>query len=409
MSREFRNLTLFLFFTAAVMGGKALASGPDSAQVQLAADLARKFLLVDTHIDLPSILLGEWRDITVRTTTGDFDYIRAREGGLDVPFMSIYVSSRLEGTGKAKPRAEAMIDVVQKIVSTWPDKFDLVTSTAEVREKRRSGKILLAMGMENGAPIEGDLANLTHFHRLGIRYITLAHAKWNHICDASYDSVRHWNGLSPFGADVVKEMNRLGIMVDISHLSDSAAFHAIKTSRAPVIASHSSCRAFTPGFERNISDDLIRAVAAGGGVVQINFGSDFVNDSIRVSSSRAWKTLEEEMHQRKVDPDSKQGDAFQREFWKRHPRGYATVADVAAHVDHVRKLVGVEYVGLGSDFDGVGDTLPTGLKDVSQYPNLIAALLARGFSESDIEKVCGGNLLRVWTAVETVAAGGDAR
>ncbi len=398
-------LSILLILALAAIGEGAYASGADSAQLQHAVDLAQRFVLVDTHIDLPSLMLRNWWDLSVRNRKGEFDYVRAREGGLDIPFMSIYVPSRLEGTGRAKARADAMIDVVHKIASTWPDKFDLVNSTAEVRSRQGSGKILLAMGMENGAPIEGDLANLAHFHRRGIRYITLAHARWNHICDASYDSVRHWNGLSPFGRAVVKEMNRLGIMVDISHLTDSAAFQAIRISRAPVIASHSSCRALTPGFERNISDDLIRAVAAGGGVVQINFGSDFVNDSIRVSSNRAWRILEDELHQRKLDPDSREGEVFQREFWKHHPRAFATVADVASHVDHVRRLVGIDYVGLGSDFDGVGDTLPLGLKDVSQYPNLIAELLARGFSESDVEKVCGGNLLRVWKSAEEVAAG----
>jgi membrane dipeptidase len=317
--------------------------------------------------------------------------------------MSIYVPSDLEGTGKAKPRADTMIALVRRMITTWPDKFDLVTSTREVKQKRGSGKILLAMGMENGSPIEGDLKNVEYFYRLGIRYITLAHAKWNHLADGSYDSTRHWNGLSPFGVKVVKEMNRVGMMVDISHLTDSAAFQVLRTSGAPVIASHSACRFFTPGFERNMNDALIRALAAKRGVVQINCGSDFLDNRVRLSSETGRKAIDKQIGDNQWDPDGNEATAYERQYWKEHPRPYATVAQVAAHIDHVAQLVGVEYVGIGSDFDGVGDSLPIGLKDVSCYPNLIAELLKLGYGETDIEKICGGNLMRVWSEVEQVA------
>ena len=395
---------VLLLFGSGNDANAARAAGSDTTEH--AVQLARTFLIVDTHIDLPSLLLTEWRDVSGRTTTTDFDYAKAKEGGLDVPFMSIYVPSDLEGTGRAKPRAEAMIALVRRMVSTWPDKFDLVTSTYDVERKRGSGKILLAMGMENGSPIEGDLKNVEYFHRLGIRYITLAHAKWNHLADGSYDSTRHWNGLSPFGEKVVQEMNRIGIMVDISHLTDSAAFQVLRISGAPVIASHSACRAFTPGFERNINDELIRALAAKRGVVQINFGSDFLDNRVRLASEPGRKAIDKHRDDKHWDPDGNDAMAYERQYWKEHPRPFATVRQVAAHIDHVAKLVGVDYVGFGSDFDGVGDSLPIGLKDVSRYPNLIVELLRLGYGETDIEKICGGNLLRVWSEVEQIAASG---
>jgi len=375
----------------------------DSTLLTQARELAKRLTLVDTHIDLPSLLVRRWYDVSMKDLRGNFDYVRAKTGGLDVPFMSIYVASRMEGSPKAKERAEQMIAAVRKMASSWPDKFEIVTSPSDIERKKNSGKILLAMGMENGAPLLGDLKNLSHFHALGIRYITLAHAKWNHICDASYDPERHWNGLSPFGIQVIAEMNRLGIMVDVSHLTDSAAAQAIRLSRAPVIASHSSCRAFTPGFERNMSDELIVALAKKGGVIQISFASEFINDSIRVAYANIDSAVADSVRQKGWDPESDQARQFKREYLRQNPRPYATVEEVAAHIDHVRRLVGIDFVGIGSDFDGVGDTLPIGLKDVSDYPNLIAALLRMGYTENDLAKVCGGNLLRTWSEVERVA------
>ena len=401
-----RNLFLLFVGSLTVFAQVVAGSGrpytpPSSSDQEILP--AQKYLIVDTHIDIPGMLLEKWRDLSVRNTTTNFDYVRAKQGGLVVAFMSIYVPSDMEGTGKAKPRAKTMIGLVRKMVSTWPDKFDLVTSTQDVHERYGSGKILLAMGMENGSPIEGDLSNVRYFFDLGIRYITLAHAKWNHIADGSYDTVRHWNGISPFGVKVVREMNRLGIMVDISHITDSAAFQVLRVSSAPVIASHSSCRYFTPGFERNISDDLIKAVAAHGGVVQIAFGSDFIDNAARLANTPLWDAYDERIRKEHLEHGSKEAEAFKLKYWKEHPRLYATVAQVAAHIDHVARLVGVDYVGLGSDFDGVGDSLPVGLKDVSQYPNLIAELKKLGYSDADLQKICGGNLLRVWSEVERAA------
>ncbi|MGH2567461.1 MAG: dipeptidase, partial [Bacteroidota bacterium] len=261
------------------------------------------------------------------------------------------------------------------------------------------GLVSLPMGMENGSPVEGKLENLKHFYDRGIRYITLTHGKDNHLCDSSYDTTRTWKGLSPFGKQVVAEMNRLGIMVDISHVSDAAAQQALALTKAPVIASHSSCRAFTPGWERNISDELVKEVAQNGGAVMINFGRSFLNGEFQQKESKIWEYLTSN----KLSFDDPRAQEWVKNYWQENPPPAITVVDVANHIDHVVKLVGVDHVGFGSDFDGVGGSLPSDLKDVSQYPNIIHELLRRGYSESDVEKICGGNLLRVWAKVEQVA------
>jgi len=257
--------------------------------------------------------------------------------------------------------------------------------------------------MENGSPIEGKLENVRRYYDLGVRYITVAHAKSNLLSDASYDPDRRWGGLSPFGRQVVEEMNRLGIMVDISHLTDSAALQILRISRAPVIVSHSSCRFFTPGFERNISDELIRAVAAKGGVVQINFSSIFLDDAFRQREEAESKEVNKHLARSGMRRDSKEAEHYVEEYRHEHPLPFPTVARVADHIDHVVQLAGVDHVGFGSDFDGAGDTFPVGLKDVSQYPNLIAELMRRGYGDEELRKICGGNLLRVWSAVERCA------
>lgn len=348
-------------------------------------------------------------DLSRRTANGQFDYERAREGGLDLPFMSIYTPSSLEGTGKAKPKAEQIITAVESLATANPDKFVIVRSVADVERERSSGRIMFALGMENGSPIEHSLENLREFHRRGIRYLGLAHAKNNHLSDASYDKTRKWNGLSPFGKTVVKEMNRLGIMVDLSHLTDSAVDQILAISTAPVIASHSSCRHFTPGFGRNMGDEQIRALAKRGGVVQINFGSEFLTDSASSYDARKKSAVNEHVRRMGWDARSAEAKEYAKEYARDHPFPHAAVADVIDHIDYVIAIAGEDHVGLGSDFDGVGDSLPIGLEDVSKYPSLIEEMLARGYTRERIAKVCGGNLMRVWAAVETVARNGGAR
>jgi membrane dipeptidase len=256
--------------------------------------------------------------------------------------------------------------------------------------------------MENGAPIEGKLSNVKYFYDRGVRYITLTHSKCNHICDSSFDKERKWNGLSPFGRRLVKEMNRLGMIVDVSHASDEAFFQILEISKAPVVATHSSCRHFTPGWERNMSDEMIKLLAQKGGIIQITFGSMFVNRKVNREFPARKKHIEEyiEAHNLQGDKQYEYVEAYLR----KNPYSEADVADVAAHIDHVVKLVGIDYVGLGSDFDGVGDNLPRGLEDVSCYPNLIYELLKIGYTDQDIKKICSENFLRVWSEVERIGA-----
>lgn len=379
------------------------AESPEALQARAEA-LARELLIVDTHVDVPYRLEEEWEDVSERTEKGDFDYPRAVAGGLDAPFMSIYVPASYEEEG-AKELADELIDMVEKIAGEHPDKFAVATSPEEVRAVVASGRIALPMGMENGAPIEGDLANLRHFYDRGIRYITLAHSEANHISDSSYDQERPWGGLSDFGREVVAEMNRLGIMVDVSHISDDAFWDVVEVSEAPVIASHSSARHFTPGFERNMSDDMIRRLAENGGVIQINFGSGFLLEAAQKQSVAMWTERAAFMEEHGYERDAPEVEEWMRKRSEEDPPIFADVSDVADHIDHVVELVGVDHVGLGSDFDGVGDSLPTELKDVSAYPNLIRELLERGYSEEDIAKIAGENLMRVWTEVERVARG----
>ena len=366
--------------------------------------LARQFLIADTHVDIPNRLDQRMEDISVRTRGGDFDYPRAREGGLDAPFMSIYVSASYQESGGAKEYADKLIDMVEGFQEKWPDKFVVARSVAEVRSAFQDSIVAMPMGMENGAPIEGSLDNLEHFYERGIRYITLTHSRSNHISDSSYDSNRRWQGLSPFGRKVVEEMNRLGIMIDISHLSDDAFHQVVALTKAPVIASHSSCRHFTPGWERNMSDNMIQKLARNGGVIQIAFGSSFISNDYRLGHAQRNQAIDEQLRQKGLTRAHPRAQEQIRQFEQENPLQRATVSQVVDHIDHVKNLVGIDHVGFGSDFDGVGDTTPTGLRNVSFYPNLIAQLLDRGYNEEEIEKICSENLLRVWSEVERVAA-----
>jgi membrane dipeptidase len=396
----------------AAPSANAARAEPSPALVAKAKELTHKFIVLDGHVDLPW-RLDESRDqdgsisedVSHRTPKGDFDWERAREGGLSAPFMSIYVPSKYENAG-AKKIADRLIDMVTGFAQKWPDKFALAKSPSEVRTNFAAGKVSLAMGMENGSPIEHDLANVRHFHERGIRYITLTHSKDNHISDSSYDEKHTHKGLSDFGKQVVAEMNRLGIMVDVAHVADDTFWQVMDLSKVPVIASHSSCRHFTPGFQRNVSDDMLQALAKHKGVIQINFGSGFIDAQAQKQQDEMRKEVETILKSKGLDFGDAKAKPILAEFRASHPRKFATVEQVADHIDHVRKLVGIDHVGLGSDFDGVGDSLPAGLKDVSQYPNLVRVLLERGYSEQDIEKVCSGNVLRVWQAVEDFARTG---
>ena len=398
--------TFFFGLYFLVCAYQTLANTKDMATkaTLISADiLAKNLLIVDTHIDVPFRLEIFYEDITGTTKKGQFDYPRAKIGGLNVPFMSIYIPATKQNSDEAGILANRLIDRVEAMVGRAPDKFALAATTSQVRKNFQKGLISLAMGMENGAPIAGDLENLQHFYRRGIRYITLTHSKPNHISDSSYDEVRPWQGLSPFGKKLILAMNKIGMMIDVSHISDQAFWQVMELSDAPVIASHSSVRHFTPGFERNMSDDMIKVLAAKGGVIQINIGSAFLTEKAMNWNAEFKNARSKFIKQSDSLASSEIFRNFTAQYFADHPYPYADLDDVLNHIDHVVALVGVESVGIGSDFDGVGDTLPVGFKDVSQYPNVVQGLLDRGYKEADVTKILGGNLMRVWTEVEDYA------
>ena len=332
----------------------------------LAQELAQEMIIIDTHLDTPIQLYmqqsknGFYEDIT-KASSLHFDFDRAVSGGLNVPFFVIFTPPSAEEKGTAFEMAKDLIQILEDIMNKHPSKFRLVKSPEEITNEK--GVMQVVYGMENGAPIESKLSNIKVFSDMGINYITLAHSKSNHISDSSYDSNKNWGGLSPFGRKVVAEMNKQGVMIDISHVSDAAFYEVLKLTKTPVIASHSSLRHFVPGFERNVSDDMLRELAKNEGVIQICFGSEFIAEK------------------------------------KKYPNLIVTVKDVADHIDRVKKLVGIDHVGIGSDYDGWRN-FPVGLEDTSTYPNLIKALLNRNYTKEEIEKIFGGNLLRVWREVK---------
>lgn len=385
----------------------SLAAVPALAASDAAQRLAQDAIIVDTHIDAPSELLSHWADLGFEAPGREFDYPRARQGGLDVAFMSIYTSPEADAQGTAWQIANEQIDAAEAMVGRHPDKFALLRSPADVERLRKGGRVLLTMGMENGAPIGDDLSKLADFQKRGVRYITLAHSANNRISDSSYAVEKKWGGLSPFGEQVVAEMNRVGIMVDVSHLSDDAIRDVLRVTDVPVIASHSGMRHFTPGFERNISDELALAVAKEGGVVQLVFGTGFVNPKA-AADLQAYFGAEVDFDRENaalvaVGKPERSKDEFEKAWKDAHPVPVTHIDAVLDQIDYAVKLIGADHVGIGSDFDGVSGNLPVELRSVADYPNLVEGLQKRGHSDADIRKILGGNLLRVWSQVEKAA------
>ncbi|MFK7809002.1 MAG: dipeptidase [Saprospiraceae bacterium] len=401
-------LSTFIACTPKKELAKSNLTSEEQARLQKAKLLSKKYIIADGHVDLPYRLKvinfrfeKEYLGIPVESDKGDFDFVRSVEGGLDAPFMSIYLPAKLqEEPGASKVLADSLIDMVSGICETHPDKFEVAHWVSDVERIFKAKKIALPMGMENGSGLEDDLKNVAYFKKRGISYITLTHSKDNQICDSSYDTTRTWNGLSPYGYEVVREMNKQGIMVDISHVSDSTFYDVINFTKVPVIASHSSCRKYTPDFERNMNDDMLLELKKNGGVIMINFGSTFLDKTVQDERNKLGAQLQSILEAQGLGWDDKASEPIIEKFRKENPPAFSDVKMVANHIDNVVKIAGVNHVGFGSDFDGVGDSLPVGLKDVSQYPNLLAELLKRGYSEADIEKICFGNLARVWRAVE---------
>lgn len=384
-----------------LIGCDAGTSSVENEALRARADsLVRAHIIVDGHIDVPYRLDAFYEDISEETFGGDFDYPRAVAGGLDAPFMSIYIPAEYQETGGAFEKADSLIDMVDGFVDRWPEKFAHARSVEDVRANFEAGRISLPMGMENGAPIGDDLSRLSYFYERGIRYITLTHSRVNLISDSSYDTTRVHHGLSPFGEEVVREMNRLGMIVDVSHVSDSAFYDVMEITTAPVMATHSSARTFTPGWERNMNDEMIEILGENDGVIMISFGSTFLREGYDAEGDAIRDSLLRELEEAGYEEGTAEWVRRFEEERKNHLIG--TTEDVVAHINHVVDLVGIEHVGLGSDYDGVF-ALPHGLEDASTYPHLVYLLLLEGYSDEDIRKILGENALRVWSDVELAA------
>jgi membrane dipeptidase len=355
--------------------------------------------LIDAHNDVTSDTI-KGLNLAERRRTGHTDVPRLKAGGVDAVFFAAYVAASYARQGKAAQRALQMIDTVRHdIVAKNARHFSLATRAEHVGRANNEGRIAALIGIEGGHAIEDDLRLLRTYHNLGVRYMTLTHSNTNNWADSSGDiddpAVKHHGGLTAFGKEVIAEMNRIGMMIDISHVSDETFWDVLETSRAPVFASHSSCRALC-NIARNMTDEMIAALAKNGGAIQINFGCEFVSQKSADASSWASRAIRDRL--RKM-PEAERRKAA-AEIDARMPR--ASLDQVVAHIDHAVKVAGVDGVGIGTDFDGVTCT-PEGLDDVSKFPNLTRALIAKGYTAVDIHKIYGGNLLRVMHAVESAA------
>jgi membrane dipeptidase len=381
----------------------------DEERKELAMEIALNTIIVDGHMDLPLRIYNQTDgdinsayDFINRQDEGNIDYVRAREGGVDAPFMAIYIPASYQETGGSKGLADTLIMMVEKLATRWPDKIAMAYSPDDIRNNFEKGLLSLPMGIENAAAIEDDIANVEYFFNKGIRYMTLTHGKDNLVGDSSYDDSETHGGLSEFGKEVVKEMNRLGMIIDVSHITDKTFFDVAEISEAPIVATHSSVRSFTPGFERNVSDEIIQKIAEKEGLVMITFGGSFLDQAYADANSEIRAHIVSWLEENNLTYRDPEAQAYIREY-SADKKPSVHVSKVAEHIDHVVKLVGIDYVGLGSDFDGVGDTLPEGLKDASMYPNIIEELLKLGYSREDIEKICSKNFFRVWEKIMEVA------
>lgn len=358
----------------------------------------RAGLLFDGHNDLPwemrakGDMAFQSYDIARRLDFGHTDIPRLREGGVKAQFWSVYIPSEQPSPARIVTQ---QIDLVHRMIAKYPDVFELALTAEDVERIVKAGKIASLIGIEGGVAIENDLAQLRAFAALGARYMTLTHNSTLDWADAATDKPRH-DGLTPFGERVVKEMNRLGMLVDISHVSPATMADAIRASKAPVIASHSSAFALCPS-PRNVPDDMLKAVAGNDGVVMVNFYSGFIVEE----SARLVNEARERLREQHPN-DEKAYNAALRAWFRSAKLPRATLAQVADHIDHIRKVAGIDHVGIGSDFDGITST-PVGLEDVSCYPRLTEELLRRGYSESDVHKVLGGNVLRAFGRAGEVA------
>jgi membrane dipeptidase len=370
----------------------------NKAQLEAAARICHENILFDSHIDWPYRLEQHPEDISGRTVNGDFDFVRAGEGGLDAALTVAYVQSGFD-VEKGRGVVDSTLNLVKYYVGKYPDMFAPASSPEDIRGNFSSNLLSLPVGLENGSPIGDDLEYLKYLKDNGIVYITLCHNRVNNLSDSNFDEERRWNGLSPFGIEVIREMNRLGLMIDISHSTDSTVYQALRYSVAPVVATHSSCREFAPGMERNLPDTLIKAIAAKNGVVMVNFGSYFLEPECTGN----WLYLINKWSDSTgIEAFSPGWIDFMIEYGKTH-RLRSNASKVADHIDHIVNLTGIDFVGIGSDFDGIDHAQPVDLPDVSGYPALVSELLKRGYTEDDLRKIMSENFLRVWTDVLNVS------
>ncbi len=377
------------------------------SDVQVSARAKRlhdRAIVVDTHDDTPQrLLFDKTFNIGMRNKDGHVDIPRMREGGLDALFFSIWVPSQITGPPAVK-RALDLIDSVREAVRTHPNDLMLANTAADIRRAAAEHKIAALMGMEGGHIIDDDLAVLRVYAALGVRYLTLTHFLNNNWADSSTDKPAH-NGLTAFGKDVVRELNRIGVIVDVSHVSDKTFYDVLEVTKAPVMASHSSSRAIS-NHPRNMTDDMMRALAKNGGVVMINYAAAFLSEEFRVASEKksgnivaAMSAMSKKcggneactiMENERIEHEAMMKGELPKAMWDK----------IVEHIDHAVKVAGVDHVGLGSDFDGA--TMPIGMEDVSKLPRITDALLKKGYSEPDIEKILGGNILRVMEQVENL-------
>jgi membrane dipeptidase len=386
-----------------VSAGLLLAAGVTADDISARArKLHFSSLVVDTHDDTTQRFLDGKFDLGPRDASGSIDIPRMKEGGLGAIFFSIWMPSKITGPEAVK-RALMQIDAVREQIRKHPGDLVLATTAEEVRAAHRQGKIAALMGVEGGHMIASDLGVLRSYWALGVRYMTLTHSGNDEWADSSTDTPAH-NGLTEFGKDVVREMNRLGVLVDISHVSDKTFYDALEVSNAPVFASHSSCRAICDA-PRNMTDEMIKALAAKGGVMQINYHVGFLSQEFRGAyTPEVAKQLGEEVKKRCGNDEGCQfieGDKVTREFVAQGKLPRVDWTKIIEHIDRVVKIAGTDHVGLGSDFDGAN--MPFGMEDASKLPQITDALLRKGYSEGDIKKILGENTLRVMAEAERVS------
>ncbi len=398
-------LRTFLRAGLCVSAGAFLAAAVTGDDISARAKkLHFSCIVVDTHDDTTQRFLDGKFDIGERSSSGSIDIPRMKEGGLGAIFFSIWIPSKVTGP-EAVNRAMTQIDALREQVRKHPKDLTLATTAAEVREARKQGKTAALIGVEGGHMINANLGVLRSYAALGVRYMTLTHSGNDEWADSSTDKAVH-NGLTDFGKDVVREMNRLGVIVDISHVSDKTFYDALEVSKAPLFASHSSCRAICDAA-RNMTDQMIKDLAAKGGVVQINYHVGFLSQEFRDAEKadpEINKAISAEVTKRCGENEGCQlieGDRITREYVEQGKLPRVDFSKIIEHIDHAVKVAGVEHVGLGSDFDGAN--MPYGMEDATKLPKITEALLKKGYSEGDVKKILGENTLRVMTEVERVS------